>query len=136
MPHQQSFFTTFEYDELKPFFDCNKPALTDKISAAAGIANPRLFEEYITKKYAKPQMLIFPDHHNFSKTDIKKICKIIDSSELFITTEKDAMRLMHYENFTQQQKAKMFYLPVKVKFLNITDENKLTDYLDDCIKIQ
>ena len=133
LPYQHLFFTTFEYDDLKPFFDNNKPAQTNKISALAGIANPCLFEEYVSQKYAKPQMLVFPDHHNFSKTDMKNICKTIDNSELFITTEKDAMRLYNYKKFTQQQKEKMFYLPVKVRFLNNNDENKLTNYIVDCI---
>ena len=134
MPYQRLFFTTFEYDDLKPFFDNHEPATTNKISAVAGIANPRLFEEYISEKYAKPQMLIFADHHNFSKTDMNNICKLIDNSELFITTEKDAMRLMNYQNFTQQQKAKMFYLPVKVKFLNTNKENDLNAYVINYIK--
>ena len=128
-PYQQLFFTTLKYNDLKPLFGNYKPATTNKISAVAGIANPHLFEEYISEKYAKPQMLIFSDHHNFSKTDMNKICKIIDNSELFITTEKDAMRLMGYKNFTQQQKEKMFYLPVNVKFVKADEENKLKAYM-------
>ncbi|MDR2651476.1 MAG: tetraacyldisaccharide 4'-kinase, partial [Prevotellaceae bacterium] len=118
-PYQKLFFTSLEYNDLKPVFDVkNKPAKTTKIAAVAGIANPRLFEDYISTTYAKPQILIFPDHHDFLQKDIDNICEIIDKNELFITTEKDAMRLMKYENFTEAQKAKMFYLPIKVKFLN------------------
>lgn len=134
MPYQQLFFTTFEYDDLKPVFDHNVPAATGNVSAVAGIANPHLFEEYITEKYAKPQMLIFSDHHNFSKKDMCNICRLIDSTELFITTEKDAMRLINYKNFTEQQKTKMFYLPVKVKFINTSKENAFIDYVSNHIK--
>ncbi|MDR1553373.1 MAG: tetraacyldisaccharide 4'-kinase [Prevotellaceae bacterium] len=133
-PYQKLFFTSLEYNDLKPVFDVkNKPAETNKIAAVAGIANPRLFEEYISAAYAKPQILIFPDHHDFSKKDIDSICEIIDRNELFVTTEKDAMRLMKYENFTEEQKAKMFYLPIKIKFLN-KEEKKITEYIIDYIK--
>jgi hypothetical protein len=58
---------------------------------------------------------------------------MIDDNELFITTEKDAMRLMNYKNFTDAQKAKMFYLPVKIKFFN-NDEEKLTVYIYDYVR--
>ncbi|MDR2126603.1 MAG: tetraacyldisaccharide 4'-kinase [Prevotellaceae bacterium] len=133
-PYQHLFFTSLEYKDLKPVFDIkSKPAKTASIAAVAGIANPRLFEEYISTVYAKPQILIFPDHHNFLQKDIDNICNIIDQNELFITTEKDAMRLMKYDNFTENQKAKMFYLPIKVKILN-KDEKKLINYLIDYIK--
>ncbi|MDR3287076.1 MAG: tetraacyldisaccharide 4'-kinase [Prevotellaceae bacterium] len=133
MPYQQLFFTTLEYGELISVFDANKPAKTDKIVALAGIANPKLFEEYISANFAKPRMLQFSDHHNFSQKDIKNICKNIDENELFITTEKDAMRLMLHNNFSEEQKAKMFYLPIKIKFLNNTEE-KITTYLIDYVK--
>ncbi|MDR1348444.1 MAG: tetraacyldisaccharide 4'-kinase [Prevotellaceae bacterium] len=133
-PYQQLFFTSLEYNDLKPVFDIEcKPVATDEAAAVAGIANPRLFEEYISANYTKPQILIFPDHHDFSQKDIDNICSIIDKNELFITTEKDAMRLMNHDNFTEQQKAKMFYLPVKIKFLN-REEPKLTSYIIDYIK--
>ncbi|MDR1984158.1 MAG: tetraacyldisaccharide 4'-kinase [Prevotellaceae bacterium] len=121
-PYQQLFFTTLEYHDLKPVFDENKPAKTDKIAAVAGIANPRLFEEYISATYAKPQILTFSDHHNFSQEDINNICELIDKNDLFITTEKDAMRLMMYKGFTVEQREKMFYLPIKVRLLNNKDE--------------
>lgn len=133
-PYQKLFFTSLEYNSLKPVFDIeNKPAETGKIAAVAGIANPKLFIEYISATYATPQMLIFPDHHNFSQKDIDNICNIIDENELFITTEKDAVRLMKYENFTAEQKTKMFYLPVKVKFLN-GEETKITSYIIDYVR--
>ncbi|MDR2292893.1 MAG: tetraacyldisaccharide 4'-kinase [Prevotellaceae bacterium] len=133
-PYQKLFFTSLEYNSLKPVFVVeNKPAETNRIAVVAGIANPRLFIEYISTTYAKPQMLIFPDHHDFSQKDIENICNIIDENELFITTEKDAMRLMKYENFTEIQKAKMFYLPIKVKFLN-KEEKKITSYIIDYVR--
>ncbi|MDR0419953.1 MAG: tetraacyldisaccharide 4'-kinase [Prevotellaceae bacterium] len=133
-PYQKLFFTALEYQDLKPVFDVeSKPDFTDKIAAVAGIANPKLFEEYISAHYAKPQILVFSDHHDFSQKDINNICDIIDKNELFITTEKDAIRLMKYQNFTEQQKAKMFYLPIQIKVLN-KEEEKLTSYIIDYIK--
>ncbi|MDR2064901.1 MAG: tetraacyldisaccharide 4'-kinase [Prevotellaceae bacterium] len=133
-PYQKLFFTSLEYNDLKPVFDIkNKPAATNKAAAVAGIANPLLFKEYISATYEKSQILIFPDHHDFSQKDIDNICNIIDKNDLFITTEKDAMRLMKYENFTCAQKTKMFYLPIKVKFLN-KEEKKITTYIIDYVR--
>jgi tetraacyldisaccharide 4'-kinase len=130
LPYQQLFFSTFEYDELKPVFDKNKPAETDKIVAVAGIANPKLFENYLLSQYKNVEIFRYPDHHAFSRKEMTDICELIDKNELFVTTEKDAMRLMSYSNFTEAQKTKMFYLPVKVKFLN-DEEEKLTNYIID-----
>jgi len=128
LPYQQLFFSTFEYEELKPVFDENKPVETDKIVAVAGIANPKLFEDYLSSHYKNVQILKYPDHHAFTKKEMANICDLIDKNDLFITTEKDGMRLMSYENFTEAQKVKMFYLPIKVKFLD-NDEEKLTNYI-------
>lgn len=132
MPYQQMFFSTYEYGALTPIYGDYKPNKTSKIGSVAGIANPKLFKEYIVDNFGNPDMLQYPDHHSFSQKDFNNICKLIDENDILITTEKDSMRLLQYQNFSEEQKSKMFYLPVKVKLLNHEDDKFIkfiTDYV-------
>lgn len=73
--------------------------------------------------------MTFPDHHGFSKKDIKDISsrfsKISNANKMIITTEKDAMRLKMFE-FSPEIKEKLYYLPIESQFLH--DEGE--DYME------
>ena len=66
------------------------------ILLVTGIANPTPLVKYISNRNAI-ESLFFPDHHNFSLMDIKKIHAKFDGihsrEKLILTTEKDYMRL-------------------------------------------
>ena len=68
------------------------------------------------------ETLVFNDHYSFKNEDITKIMlkfESIDSAnKIIITTEKDAMRLKDLANLTDEFKNELYYLPVKVKFLD------------------
>ena len=60
--------------------------------------------------------LTFPDHHNFTDTDIQTILKQANGRKI-ITTEKDYMRLQGL--IPQEQ---LFYLPIKTEFMQKSTE--------------
>ena len=66
-------------------------------------------------------MLTFPDHHNYSGNDMKSIMDkfngIKAENKIIITTEKDAMRFKDMADLSDEFKQALYYLPVKVKFL-------------------
>jgi len=131
-PYQKVFFTTLEYGKPRPVFDLsdavnnNGNELWDdelSVLAVTGIAEPKLFEKYISEYISKNIYSVnFADHRIFSSSDIEKIKKRFDSiksdKKIILTTEKDAVRLRENRHIDYELKAKLYYIPIKVKFLN------------------
>ncbi len=76
----------------------------------AGIAKPEPFFNYLRTK--NDELLVFPDHHHFSESDILTI-KNKAKDKIIITTEKDFVRLK-----TEILAEQLYYLPIKSKFVN------------------
>lgn len=109
---QHLFFSCIGYDEF-----CYSAAgvvsaisikETDKV-LVAGIAKPQPFFDYLKKD--ADILLEFPDHHDFSATDVDSILKQAAGRPI-ITTEKDYMRLQG--KIPVQQ---LFYLPIQSSFI-------------------
>jgi len=134
-PYQSLFFTGIAYDNPVPVFpEIAEDSLSflDKENSFllfSGIAKPAPFWNYVSSVAKIEDRIVFPDHHFYSPEDIKKIEKRYDriskDNYLYIlTTEKDAMRLKSGNNYSLGIKKKMFYLPIKVDFLD-KEENRL-----------
>jgi tetraacyldisaccharide 4'-kinase len=97
------------------------------ILIVTGIAYPRLIPEYLKQFTSETEMISFPDHHNFSDVDIRTIMgkfeQLKGEKKIIITTEKDAVRFAELPDLDEQFKNALYYLPVKVKFLD--EEGKL-----------
>jgi len=136
-PYQYLFFTNMNYDKPVPVF----PELAENwlsfadtknkssVLLLSGIANPVPFWDYVSSVAKIEDKIVFPDHHFYSSGDIQKIEKRYDriskDNYLYIlTTEKDAMRLKFVNNLSFGIRKKMFYLPIKVGFLD-KEENRL-----------
>ncbi len=100
-PTQQLFYSHIVYAPLCAFeasADGEEPVSYEgqSVMLITGIANPRPLREHITKSGAKDVVpLEFPDHHDFTPSDIERMnCTFdTDSSLLPVTTQKDAQRL-------------------------------------------
>ncbi len=132
-PYQAMFFTTYEYGKMVPVFG-GKELGTDfykkhsyAILIVTGIAYPRLIPEYLKQFTTETEIINFPDHHNFSDVDIRTIMgkfgQLKSEKKIIITTEKDAVRFAELPDLDEQFKNSLYYLPVKVKFLD--EEGKL-----------
>ena len=134
-PYQQLYFTTYEYDKIKHVFSGKElsedfyEAGTYSVLIITGIANPKLMYDYINNYAGETDYLSFPDHHNFSERDIELILKKFGETDIkqkiIITTEKDAVRLMDMPDLPEIFKEGLYYLPVRVKFLN--EKEKMFD---------
>ena len=126
-PYQQLFFSTHEFETLRPVFQNNQStqtlseALADQhVLLLTGIASP---EQMLLdlKTYAKEVTpLAFSDHHNFKKKDIERINEAfsaLPSPKLIITTEKDEARLKQVEGLSDEVKSHLYALPIKIKIL-------------------
>ncbi|MFW6227147.1 MAG: tetraacyldisaccharide 4'-kinase [Bacteroidota bacterium] len=128
-PYQNLFYTTLRYDDPAPVFGAGnkkisaRNLLKEKKPAIAlcGIANPEPFINHI-KSLSNPVIQkILPDHYSYTNKDIqglKRLLETTDPEALIFTTEKDAMHLRELENMPTAIKKRMYYIPVKIDFLN------------------
>jgi tetraacyldisaccharide 4'-kinase len=109
---QQIYFTFIDYDDAIYGKDEKIAVNTIKKESKlllAGIAKPTPFFEYL--KSENDECLTFPDHHNFSDSDLEAIQKKAQNKKI-ITTEKDYVRLKDVEVLSQ-----LYYLPIKSTFI-------------------
>jgi tetraacyldisaccharide 4'-kinase len=131
-PYQNLFFTTMVYQPLAPVFPdeaIETPKLaSDKVSVllVTGIANPEHLRKYLSTFTESITDLKYPDHHNFNTSNIQQIEQKFDGigaeNKIIITTEKDSMRLKDM-NLSPSLKAHLFYIPLKIKFLDSEGKN-------------
>lgn len=107
------FFTTVEYGAPKPFFENGIP-LREQVVGISGIADPMLFNKYVSTSFKCKLIHNYKDHYHYSKRDVKDIINELGEGESLITTEKDMVKLRSFE---QLQDFSCFYIPIKVKFL-------------------
>ena len=106
------------------------------ILLVTGIANPSGLIEYLRRHTDKLETLIFPDHHEFTESDLDKISasfhNIANPSKIIVTTEKDAMRLRNPDLDPAIQKLPFFFLPIEV-FIH-QDEEKFNKMIFDYVR--
>lgn len=134
MPWQTLYFSEFAYGEPVPVFDGALPfpereefsTLRSRILMVTGIASPGTFERHLRSISAAPDKIEFPDHHQYSATDIKRISKVFGSMKgnrnVILTTEKDAMRFRKIDDVDTNISQNLYYLPISVRFLENAGE--------------
>ncbi len=130
-PYQSLFFTTMEHEKIRAVFD--GPELEAEfykekqysVIVLTGIASPKIFHSHL-KKYSKQMEIVqFPDHYYYSGSDIQSVIKKFEAlktdKKIIVTTGKDAMRIKDLQDLPEEFKSNLYYVPIKVKFL---DEGK------------
>jgi tetraacyldisaccharide 4'-kinase len=119
--HQHIFFTTIHYGAPYHISDGSHAFINDdtEVLLVTGIANPRHLKKYLESQLEIYYMMQYGDHHIFTIDDFNDIKqrfnKIDADKKIIITTEKDAMRLLKFEN---ELHALPFYvLPIEHQFL-------------------
>lgn len=123
LPHQKIFYSYIEYQDFKPFNEISQEININEsktILLFCGIANTYPLEDYLKRKYNFISKVQFSDHHNFTEKDInmviEKFNSIIGKNKVIVTTEKDAMRLIHSPFISKFDKIPIFTIPIKIKF--------------------
>jgi tetraacyldisaccharide 4'-kinase len=119
--NQRLFFTTIVYGT--PYHITGEAfiQLTDdtEVLLVTGIANPRPLKNYLEQRTHTYSMMHFGDHHIFSIDDWKDIQKrfqeLTGERKLILTTEKDAMRLLKFEN--ELGSMPFYVVPIEHRFL-------------------
>lgn len=127
-PYQQLFFTALDYQKIKPVFkakDVSETFYSQKSFATlivTGIAAPQVFHNYLKQFSKKSEIMSFPDHHYYSDSDLGNIMQKFEAlgpgQKIIVTTEKDTVRLREREGLSDDFKNALYYVPVRVKFLD------------------
>ncbi len=125
-PYQKLYFTTLKYDSLKPVY-CGEDRPLDSITQETsvllltGIASPQQMIMDLQPYTSRITPLTFPDHHQFSASDIKRINDAFSQMEgtdkIIITTEKDNARLFGMQGLDDETRRCLYVLPVAVSFM-------------------
>ncbi len=118
---QTIFFTKIKYAKsIQNETDSIAIADLNKYEAVVvtGIANPKPLLRYLDELGVNYTHLSYPDHHQFSTSDIKTIedtyAAILHKKKLLLTTEKDYVRIFE----TALAKNELFYLGIETAFIN------------------
>jgi hypothetical protein len=136
LPHQQVFFSFIKYHSFTHFFDKKvylAPSFKEVISkdtevlVFAGIANPALLEDFVRSMSKSYKMISFDDHHEFNNADLVKIKSEFDGlrsvKKIILTTEKDAMRLLHLNLSLVWSNLPVFFVSIAVQMHQQDEKN-------------
>ena len=109
--HQKLYFSGIRY--ASQIFNASEKLplayLQDKqFTLVTGIADPSPLVRFLTENNFNFTHEKFPDHHNFSATEIAQL----QQKDIILTTEKDFMRLQ-----SKVEKFAMYYLPIETVIL-------------------
>ena len=125
--HQQLFFSKIVYDNklIGRLDDVEKSTWKNlNVILVTGIAKTDDLVKFAEENFANVLHLEYPDHHNFSQSEIEYIYKRYEDTEgrkrfdkIIMTTEKDFMRLMEESMI----KDDLYYIPIRIE---INDKEK------------
>ena len=122
--YQHVFFSSIKYsNHVISNSGLKKVDDLPNFTLVTGIANAKPLIDFLNEKDLKFSHLNFKDHHEFSAREVLKLNK----KELIITTEKDFMRLKHYQSLRD----KLYYIPITV---SISDSEKVNSLIKDFVK--
>ena len=139
-PYQELYFTTLAYEDMQPLYGGATRTLAsitanEQILLLTGIASPKQLMNDLTAYTHNITPMTFADHHQFTQRDIRRINKrfaSMPSPKTIITTEKDAVRMLAMEGLSDEAKANIYQLPIRIKFMLEQEEDfnkKITGYV-------
>lgn len=118
------FFSCIRYGEPYPLFGKEKREISPgtDVLLVTGIADPSQLENEVKRRGARTTTMRFPDHHNFTATDMRHIeeryDKIKSGSRMIVTTEKDATRILQHPHLPQTVKENIHALPIEIGIMD------------------
>lgn len=136
-------YSYLQYGELKPLhktYPSKSFSELDKktnLILLTGIADAQLLINYLEfNKLKIATHFNYPDHYNFNTKDLEKLSKayqeIESENKIIITTEKDAMRLLHPKFENKLDELPIYYIPIEAQIQEKDKEwfdNKILNYV-------
>lgn len=121
LDHQQVFFSAIRYGEPYHILTQQTKRINEQASVLliCGIANPAPLKNYILESAAACETLYYRDHYIFTIDDLKEMIKRYEKmsagDKMIIITEKDAVRLVKFDNMLKD--IPLYVLPIQTQFL-------------------
>jgi tetraacyldisaccharide 4'-kinase len=130
-PNQTVYFSYLKHGLLRSLDNSvcsiNKDVLNHFV-VVTGIYNPYPLVEHLRQFTKDIKLFEFPDHHEFTKSDLKRVRKhFLDyfcNHKYIVTTEKDLMRLKDSPAFAEISDLPICYVPIEVEFHKDNNGNK------------
>ena len=131
-PYQQLYFTTIDYDRLRPVFHREQAEkelheLADvHVLLLTGIGSPEQVQHDLQPYAPHLTTLTFADHHVLNDKDVQLINETFEalpSPSIIVTTEKDATRLQEAEGLSEHVRANLYILPIRICFMQEQGES-------------
>lgn len=121
LAHQAVFFTSIRYGQ--PYHILSKKIAhvspQGEVLLVTGIANPGPLKTLLQEKSGAYYQMAYNDHHIFTIDDLKDIQKRFGSinagKKIILTTEKDAVRLVKFEQVLADMP--LYVVPIELEFL-------------------
>jgi len=130
---QKLFFTTVTYGAPEPVFPEADIRYTysHRLTLVSGIADDAPLRSYLSDTYKIARRIGFPDHHRFTKGDIRKLRAAVreNPTACLITTEKDAQRLRDLASVPEELRLRLFYIPIEATFFTPEEDTAFTEAL-------
>lgn len=112
-------------------------AFSQSVILISGLADARPFVAYCQKEYLVMESVSYGDHHAYSQGDLDSMKRLAEKyrsqKPVFLTTEKDAVKLKSLANGGFLGEIPIFVLPIEVKFQS-EDKQMLLSYIRDKFK--
>jgi tetraacyldisaccharide 4'-kinase len=121
MENQDVFFSTIKYGSPYHIVTGERTKITEEMEVllVTGIANPRPLKKLLQDTAGTYYLMPFNDHHIFTIDDFREIVKrfksITSGTKIIVTTEKDAVRLIKFEN--ELKELPVYVIPIEQRFL-------------------
>jgi tetraacyldisaccharide 4'-kinase len=129
---QQIFFSAIQYGKIYHIVEKKILAINNKMEVllVTGIANPNPLKKWLEEICQAYDEISYSDHHIFSIDDLKVIVSRFEAIEtkkkIILTTEKDAVRLIKFEQ--ELRKLPFYVVPIESVFL-FNGEQGFTDII-------
>lgn len=118
-------FSTINYLNPEPLFPAlNGLEARGAVILVTGLANPAPLERYVSQHFILLAHYKYSDHHTFTQSNIQQLQDAYQAAVsqypklVVLTTQKDAMRLLDSKIIDMVKKLPIYYLPIKMKFLD------------------
>ena len=121
LPQQPLFFTSIQYKAPQPVFPEQadmRYLYSKEVLVLTGVADDRPLLVQLSDSYERIDHKQYGDHHRFTRRDLKYLSRYVQRNPraLLMTTEKDAMRLLHADRLDPEVRRRLFCLPIEPAF--------------------
>lgn len=134
-PDQPLFFTAVRHAAPEPVFpeEADKRYIYSREAFLfTGVADDRPLRVHLVDQYVHIDHKHYGDHHRFTWLDQRALRRYAHKHPrtVLLTTEKDAMRLLHCTRLGAEVRTRLFYIPVETAFLSLEEGKAFRQVLD------